>query len=136
MISNSKDGYPSNETGYQAGYRTQNGRISEKIPGQIYKLLVGWGLKYDDSYRKKREFKEKWSKTGGKGEIFTVLWGKNIIFEKMGGGQKFHILGNYTPRCTCLREVSDEYFPEFEWMLDSVHVGLQPQAGVFKVLIS
>ena len=49
MISNSKDGYPSNETGYQAGYRTQNGRISEKIPGQIYKLLVGWGLKYDDS---------------------------------------------------------------------------------------
>ena len=40
--------------------------------------------------------KGKWCENGGKGKIFTVLWGKNIILEK-GGGQRNQILGKYTP---------------------------------------
>ena len=40
--------------------------------------------------------KGKWWKNEGKGEIFTVLGGKNVIFGK-GGGHKYHILGKYTP---------------------------------------
>ena len=38
-------------------------------------------------------------KNGGKGEIFTVLEGKNIILEKghLGGGQKYYILRNIYP---------------------------------------
>ena len=28
---------------------------------------------------------------GGKEEIFNVLWGKNMIFEKKGGGQKYQL---------------------------------------------
>jgi len=37
-------------------------------------------------------------KNGGKGEIFTVLRGKNIILEKWGGGAKISIIWIiYTP---------------------------------------
>ena len=53
------------------------------------------GKKYDDLSRKSMNLKgERW-KNGGKGKIFIVQSGKNNILKR--GGQKYHILGKYTP---------------------------------------
>ena len=54
------------------------------------------GEKYKDLIRKNANIRGKWWKNGGKVEIFTVP-GEKILFLKKGVGQKFPILGKYTP---------------------------------------
>ena len=59
-----------------------------------YEVLVGWEKIW--RFIKKANIRGKrWEKTGGIGEIFT-LPGENIILKK-GMGQKYPILGKYTP---------------------------------------
>ena len=55
------------------------------------------GEKYDDLLRKNANVRGKRWKNRGKGEIFTVLGGKIYFLKKRGGGQKYPILGKYTP---------------------------------------
>ena len=51
--------------------------------GEAKIWIIGWlGKKYDDLKRKNVNLKGKWWKNGGKGEIFIVLGGKNIILKK------------------------------------------------------
>ena len=57
--------------------------------------MVGTGKKYDVQ-EKNVSLKEKWWKIGGKGEIFTVLGGKNIILKKGGGAKISHFWEIYT----------------------------------------
>ena len=60
-----------------------------------YELQVGWG-KNMMIPKEKHEFKgEVVEKLGENGNHCT--WGKSIILEKRGVGQKYHILGKYTP---------------------------------------
>ena len=54
------------------------------------------GKKYDDLLRKNANIRGKrWTKDGKK-EISTETRGKNFFLEKREG-QKYHILGKYTP---------------------------------------
>ena len=53
--------------------------------------------KYDYLLRQNVNLKGKWRKNGGKWKMFIVHRGKNIILGEKGGGQKYHILGKYTP---------------------------------------
>ena len=58
--------------------------------------VIGWlGKKYDDYWRKTQI----WRGRGGKTEkgIFSLYFGEKISFWKWGEGQKYHILGKYTP---------------------------------------
>ena len=57
-----------------------------------------WG-KYDDLSRKNANIRGKRWKKGEKEEIFTALWGKNIILEKKGGpgGKNINYLDNIDP---------------------------------------
>ena len=52
--------------------------------GQKCGLLVGRGKNMMIHKEKNVNLRRKWWKNGGKGEIFTVLGGKNIILEKKG----------------------------------------------------
>ena len=47
--------------------------------------------------KKKREYKGRKVEKRGKRENLTELGGKNIILVIKGEGQKYHILGKYTP---------------------------------------
>ena len=60
------------------------------------KKVIGWlGGKYDDILRKSANIRGK--RWGKKEEIFTVPRGRNIIYGKGGQGQKYDILGKYSP---------------------------------------
>ena len=53
--------------------------------------------KYDDLLRKKAIIGRKKWKNGGKGEIFSVPGGKNIILVNGGGGKNILFRGNIHP---------------------------------------
>ena len=56
------------------------------------KWIIGWsGEKKDDLLWKNTNISGKRCKKGGNDEIFTVLGGINMIFEKEGGGQKYQL---------------------------------------------
>ena len=61
--------------------------------------VFGWfGEKYDDLLSKKANIIGKGVEKLEKGEIFTVLGGKNMILEKKGGwGKNIPFLGNIYP---------------------------------------
>ena len=68
------------------------------FPGQDIMKRIGWlGKKYDSLLKKKANIRGKRWMDGEYGEIFTVLGGKNIIFEKKGEAKISYFRQIYTP---------------------------------------